>query len=199
MMGADPIALIRSFVAILLPEAPRRALAAEIEQLRGSGRGVSWVAADNLHFTLKFLGGVEPDRLERVAAALAAVAAPGAAFDLGLRGLGAFPSPSRPRVIWAGVAAGGTQMARLAAGVEEALAALGFASEGRPFSAHVTLGRVREPRRDAPLAAALTAGAGREFGQFRVDRLALMRSELSPGGARYTSLGTWLLGATSLP
>ena len=157
---------------------------------------MSWVAPQNLHLTLKFLGGVEPDRLEAVAAALAAVAAAGPAFDLALQGVGAFPAPTRPRVIWAGVA-GSAEVAGLASRVDESMAPLGFVPEGRPFSAHVTLGRVRDPRRDPALAAALTLGAGREFGGFRVDEIALVRSDLSPRGARYTPLGSWPLGPGS--
>lgn len=165
-----------------------------VEKLRSGAGGVAWVASDNLHLTLKFLGGVEPDRMERVATALATAAAGGTPFDLALRGLGAFPSPTRPRVIWAGVARGGAELAALAGEVEKLLAPVGFAREERPFSAHVTLGRVREPRRDPALATALGAAATREYGGFRVESVALMRSDLSPRGARYSVLGSWTLG-----
>jgi 2'-5' RNA ligase len=154
---------------------------------------VGWVASDNLHLTLKFLGGVEPDRLDSIGSVLADVATGGPAFPLTMRGLGAFPSPTRPRVIWAGVT-DAAEVVRLAARVEEALARLGFPREDRPFSAHVTLGRVREPQRDPVLAAALGEGAERELGALRVDRICLMRSELSPRGARYSVLGAWSLG-----
>ena len=186
-------------MAVLLPEPLRQALGAEIERLRAEARGVGWVATENLHVTLKFLGAVEPARLERVAEALAGLAAEAAPFDLGLRGVGAFPTPTRPRVIWAGVAPGGPALAGLAARVDDALGALAFAREGRPFAAHVTLGRVRQPRRDPALTAALAAGVERDFGGFRVERLALMRSDLSPKGARYTALGSWPLGGLGPP
>jgi 2'-5' RNA ligase len=96
-------------------------------------------------------------------------------------------------VIWAGVR-GGPEVVELATRVEEALEKLGFPREGRPFSAHVTLGRIREPQRDPVLAAALSEEIEREFGAVRVDQIALMRSDLSPRGARYTALGSWLLG-----
>jgi 2'-5' RNA ligase len=181
-------------VAVLLPDPLRQALGAEVERLRAGVRGVSWVAPDNLHVTLKFLGAVEPGRLGRVAEVLADLAAGAAPFDLGLRGLGAFPAPTRPRVIWVGVAPGGPALAELAERVDDALGALAFTREERPFAAHVTLGRVRQPRRDPAAAAALGAGAERDFGGFRVERLALMRSDLSPKGARYTALGSWPLG-----
>jgi RNA 2',3'-cyclic 3'-phosphodiesterase len=164
----------------------RARLAAEVERLRPQARDVAWVARDNLHLTLKFLGGVEPDRLDTLAEALVAAVARHPGFDLVVRGLGAFPSRTRPRVLWAGVDAGGAALATLAAGIDDAIEPLGFAREARPFSAHVTLGRVREPRSDPRLAGALTLDE--VFGRQRVLRVSLMRSELSPRGARYTEL-----------
>lgn len=146
---------------------------------------VAWVGRDNFHLTLKFLGGVEPARLEAVVPALTRAAAGCPAFDLAVGGLGAFPSPTRPRVLWIGIDEGATESARLAARADDALAALGFERESRPFSPHVTLGRVREPRRQPGLAAALGGGI---VGRQRVERLSLMRSDLSPRGARYTEL-----------
>jgi RNA 2',3'-cyclic 3'-phosphodiesterase len=181
-------------VAVLLPADVRAALATEIERLRAQARGVGWVAPENLHLTLKFLGGVEPDRLERVSTALQTTAVAASPFELTLRGLGAFPSPTRPRVIWAGVHAGGDALGALAARVDAALSRLEFPREDRPFSAHVTLGRVREPSRDPALTVALAAGAARDFGRVPVAQVALMRSDLSPRGARYTALATWALG-----
>ena len=89
-------------------------------------------------------------------------------------------------MLWAGVSAGGAETAALAASVDTALAALGFARDGRAFAAHVTLGRVREPRVNLRLGAALDAAE--PFGRQRVARLSLMRSDLSPRGARYTEL-----------
>ena len=89
-------------------------------------------------------------------------------------------------MLWAGVEAGREAAAALAAGVDEALAALDFPRETRPFAAHVTLGRVRAPRANPRLAQALDAGA--IFGRQRVARVSLMRSDLSPRGARYTEL-----------
>jgi len=109
------------------------------------------------------------------------------AFEVEVRGLGGFPSATRPRVLWAGTPASAA-FARLAEDVDRALVALGFTAETRGFTPHVTLGRVREPRRDPALAAALEAAAARPFGTLPVERVSLMRSDLSPRGARYTQL-----------
>jgi 2'-5' RNA ligase len=157
-------------------------------------RGVAWVASDNFHLTMKFLGGVEESRLAEVRGALAGVAAGTAPFDVRLCGLGAFPTPGRPRVIWAGCSAGEAPLVALAEAVDRSLGALGFPREDRPFSAHVTIGRVREPRRDPALAEAIGRGASLAFGDVHVARLSLMRSDLSPRGARYTELAALPLG-----
>ena len=166
----------------------RARLAAAVEHLQPLAPGVAWVARDNVHVTLKFLGAVDNARLGALEPALAAAAAGHAAFDLTIDGLGAFPSRIRPRVLWAGIGAGAAELGTLAARVDEALAALGFARETRPFAAHVTLGRVREPRANPRLAAALDAGG--PLGRQRVARVSLMRSDLSPRGARYTELAS---------
>jgi 2'-5' RNA ligase len=173
---------------VLLPDAVRHALGDEIERLRDRARGVTWVARENLHVTLKFLGDVPPEDLDGVGAALETVVAGRVPFSLAVRGLGAFPVPSRARVVWAGLADGAPALTALASDVDAALAALGFDREQRAFSAHITLGRVREPRRDSGLAALLQTAADRAFGTFTVDEVALMRSDLSPRGARYTRL-----------
>lgn len=181
---------------MLLPPAVRAALGAEIGRLRAvAAADVAWVAPDNLHVTLKFLGRVDAARLDQVQWALADVARAGRAFDLGVRGLGAFPTASRARVLWAGVAEGAQALGALAAAVDARLGGLGLEPETRPFAAHVTLGRVRTPQRDAALAAAVGAGTGRDFGTFAVDAFVLMRSDLSPRGARYSVLASWRLGA----
>jgi 2'-5' RNA ligase len=142
--------------------------------------------------TLKFLGGVETPRLAPVAAALVDAASTCAPFELAVRGLGAFPSRTRARVVWAGIDDGGAT-ARLATRVEAAMVELGFEREARPFAGHVTLGRVRQPRGNPRLAAALDGHSA--YGRLRVDRVVLMRSDLSPRGARYTELAEAPLAA----
>ena len=151
---------------------------------------VSWVAPENLHVTVKFLGNVDEARVQSVIDALRTAVRGHAPFDLEVGGLGAFPSATRARVLWAGLIGGTTPLGALAASVEDALAQLGFPREDRPFSPHITLARVREPRRSPELAEALGVTSGRRFGQVAVPDIALMRSDLSPRGARYSTLAS---------
>jgi len=164
----------------------RRALAASVEPLRAVANDVAWVGLDSFHLTLKFLGPVDTDRVPAVTEALMNVAGACPSFHLGIRGLGAFPSPARPRVVWAGIDAGAAPAAALAARVDEGLEALGFKREARAFSPHVTLGRVRQPHAQPRLAEALVSTMS--YGRVEVASISLMRSDLSPRGARYTEL-----------
>jgi 2'-5' RNA ligase len=159
---------------------------------------VVWVAPENFHLTLKFLGGIDTGRVPDVDKALADAVAGRSPFQLTLRGLGAFPSVGRPRIIWAGIADGAAELAAVAARVDHALVPLGFPAEERPFSAHVTLGRVRTPRRNPRLSQALSAAADVELITVPVARVSLMRSDLSPRGARYSELAGHPLGAGTL-
>lgn len=183
-------------MAVLLPEALRARLTVEIGRLCDVAADVAWVAEANLHVTLKFLGQIDAAAVTPIADALAVVAARTAAFELGVHGLGAFPTPARPRIVWVGLTPA-TPLATLAADVDATLAALGFPRESRPFAAHVTLGRVRESRRNAALTAALARPV--ECGPLAVRALSLMRSELRPRGARYTELASIVLAGAGSP
>ena len=150
----------------------------------------------NLHVTLKFLGQIEPARVEPMAAAIGSVAARTAPFELGVRGLGAFPAPARPRVVWVGLEPA-APLAALATHVDAALGTLGVPRESRPFAAHVTLGRAREGRRNPALTDALARPV--DCGRLPVTRVSLMRSELHPRGARYTELASVVLAGAASP
>ncbi len=191
--------MTRAFVALLLDDATRAAVAAQIDHLRAveraSGRAVAWVPAQNLHLTLKFLGEQPEPRLAAVQEALAAVARTARPFAVTLQGLGAFPGLERPRVLWIGLAEGGADARALQERVEVALAPCGLEPDGRPWHPHLTIGRVfdeRRWRRDAgpPLREAIMAAGTRGFGRVAVERMVLVRSDLSPSGARYSELAS---------
>jgi 2'-5' RNA ligase len=171
---------------VLLPDDLRQRLATAIDRLRPHAADVAWVAPGNLHVTLKFLGQVEDTRVPALTDALRAALAGQRAMDVAVSGLGAFPSPTRPRVLWAALEDATGGLTALAECVDLCCGRLGFPRETRAFAAHVTLGRVREPRRQPALGEALARPA--DFGRLRVERVSLMRSELSPRGARHSEL-----------
>ena len=154
------------------------------------------MAESNLHVTVKFLGQTDDARIDAIGDAVRAVARRTPAFEVHVRGLGAFPTATRARVVWVGLAPP-APLAALAAEVDAALAPFGVERESRPFAAHVTLGRVRESRRNPALADALARPA--DCGRLAVTRIALMRSELHPRGARYTELASVLLAGAISP
>lgn len=148
--------------------------------------GIRWVPEQNLHLTLWFLGEVSD---ARSAAVLDALQAPVAIqpFDLHLAGAGAFPPSGDPRVLWMGVARGTEQLSRAHDEIGARLVPWGFAAEGRPYSAHLTLARVKEP----PHGAARTAirdilrDEAADSGVCRVTALTVFRSRPAPAGAVY--------------
>ena len=185
--------MTRAFVALGLDEPTRGAVAAEIEHLRSLSRAVAWVPSPNLHLTLKFLAEQPDARLAEAILGLEEAGAGHAPFALTLHGLGAFPGIEHPRILWVGVAEGALEVRALQAELETALERRGFARESRPWHPHLTIGRVFDPRRwrrDAgpELRESIARAAILGFGTLSVARLALMRSDLRPSGARYTEL-----------
>src|SRR3990167_8149754 len=162
---------IRSFVAILLSDETRQAAASLIDSLRPVGRRVSWVKAENLHLTLKFLGDQSPEDLRRVIEGLTEATAASAPFELLLSGLGAFPDLRRPRVIWVGASDGTREAIALARRVEESLRRRGLPKEEHPFSPHLTIGRVKDPRGLHALSSAIADERARVMGRFQVSAI----------------------------
>lgn len=185
---------MRLFLALNLPAAERDRLQRAAGPLRSARLPVRWVNANALHLTLKFLGEVPETRAAAIEAASAAVAGRFRPFALELQALGAFPSLRNPRVIWVGVHAP-PELAQLAAEVETGMAELGFAPEGRSFSPHLTLGRVERDARAADFGRLPALAAAFDYSaQVRAESLDLMRSHLSPAGARYERLSAAPLG-----
>ena len=179
---------MRLFIAVNLPPSIRDVIHAETTSLRAVVRGVKWVAAPALHITLKFLGEQDERLVGDLRGALESVVQRHAAFDVRTTEVGAFPNFRRPRVVWVGMT-GESPLRALARDIDEALAPMGIAREMRPFQAHLTLGRVRSEMGAADAAALSEAArASQPTGAFAVHAVDLMRSELGPGGSRYSLL-----------
>jgi 2'-5' RNA ligase len=187
---------VRAFIAIELPPhvlTQVGRLQTRVQQDVPPGL-IRWVRPEGIHLTLKFLGDVERERLPEIEGALRHACSPHLPFALDIAGLGCFPNPRRPRVVWVGVQDEGHTLAAMQRDVERALVPLGFPTERRGFHPHLTLGRVRNRRPSGRQAAELevlgdyVSHAKVRIGQMAVDEVHLMRSELLPSGAVYTAL-----------
>jgi 2'-5' RNA ligase len=187
---------IRSFIAIEIPQ-PLKARLGELQrELRRTEADVRWVRPEGVHLTLKFLGSIGTEVQERLALAIAPVVSAWSPFDLRIHGLGCFPSSRNARVLWVGIAQGGTEASSLQKAVEDKSAEMGFQPEARPFQPHLTLGRVRSPKGRGLLAEAIENHKDAEVGIFRASEVYLFKSELRPSGAVYTKLQTFPMGGS---
>ena len=182
---------LRAFFAITLSDAARECAARAVQTLAGLlPSGVRWVPPESQHLTLKFLGEIGEDRVDQLAARARAKLATVAPFEVALAGFGAFPNAREARVLWLGVVQGSAALAKLARKLDGASRVAGSERERRPFSAHLTLGRLREPTRveiervSAPSSPVWT-----------VSEVVLYESRLAPDGARYVPLAHLALGA----
>ncbi|MHB8927719.1 MAG: RNA 2',3'-cyclic phosphodiesterase [Bacillota bacterium] len=183
---------MRLFVAVPLPSELVAGIVRVQERLRRARADVKWVEADNLHLTLKFLGEVPEGSVESVRRALAGASGI-APFRVVLRGVGAFPGPGSPRVVWVGLTEGASQFVRLAGDVDRALAFAGFAPEMRPASPHLTIGRVRGPLNREALRPAMEEVGPADLGAFECRETRLYHSVLTAGGPVYMVLASFPL------
>jgi len=181
---------MRLFTGIDLPAEVVRSLETLLDHLRPAAR-IKWSTPANLHITIRFIGEFAEERLPELRAALAGLPAH-PAISIAVRKLGFFPNPHSPRVFWAGVEAS-PDLAALAAETDRALDRLGLPPEGRPFSPHLTLARIREPAPMQKLRESIAALPALDFGSFAADRFYLYQSRQTPAGSVYTKLAEFPL------
>lgn len=182
---------IRTFVAVGLDGRLCGRIARRLEPLQTGRRGVRWVKPNQFHFTLSFLGDIDPRQAPGVCAAVADASAGFAPFEIELAGIGAFPNRDRPSTLWIGVDNGKEEMRKLQSAVACALEPLGFPPEKRPFSAHLTFGRIDRFRRPDPeLLAALATLESCRFGSSPVEAVFVMKSDLERTGSVYSIMAT---------
>ena len=183
---------MRTFIAIELPQKIIGTLSALQNQLKNTQADVKWVAPENIHLTLKFLGEVDEKKIEKIIQALEETAKDSQPFSIRLCALGAFPKINFPRVIWVGIDAGDEKTKNIAFVLEEKLQKLGIPKEKRPFSSHITIGRVRSGINREKLVKELDILQGKgllqENLEFLATKITLFKSTLTPKGPIYEIL-----------
>ena len=166
---------------------PNQQLTGILNELSASRADIKVVKPGLLHVTLKFLGQTDeklvPDIETRMAAACAGIPP----FTIRLKGMGAFPSLSNIRVVWVGIEHG-EPLARIAEALEKSMIELGFNEEKRGFKPHLTLARMRSGRNMGNVQIILKENAASEFGDYRIDKISLKKSVLSPQGPTYSDV-----------
>jgi len=184
--------MIRSFIALELSREIYKNLDQLIENLK---KGVqftpakpNWVKPKSIHLTLKFLGNIEERKVEGIGEVLKKAACETHPFLIRIRGLGVFPHPRKPRVLWCGITKGEQQTQRLQKRIDRSLAPLGFEKEKRPFHPHLTLARIKTLRGSAALMNIIKTHENALVGECPINRIILFKSQLHPDGAIYTRL-----------
>lgn len=186
---------IRAFLAIDPPEGVLEKVAGMQNSLRKKIQGsIRWVRPEGIHLTLKFFGDISAADVEKISGVVAQRTAAVPPFALEVKGIGAFPDMTRPRVVWLGITGQLAPLLSLQQDLEEELFLIGFPKEDRPFRAHLTMGRIKVPKGIMGLAPAVAAASNLSAGTFTVGEVVLFRSSLLPQGAVYTKLAAFPLG-----
>jgi len=178
---------LRCFIAVTLPASLKQSVGKMIGSLRDAGADIKWIPEENLHLTLKFLGATGEEKIGEIAGALRKKISPHRPFYITIGGVGCFPGGRHPRVIWVGIQEYGP-LEDIYRAAEDVMAQFGYPPEDRPFSPHLTIGRVRSGKRLAEGLKRLEEFRTVGFDEFEVKGVTLMKSELKPGGAEYSSL-----------
>jgi len=186
------MSLLRAFIAVEIPPEIHKAIESKTAPLRAAlgSSLVRWVPTSNIHLTLKFLGDVSPTNVEMLSQMLNVEVSQHESFKIKFGGLGTFPNPRRPRVIWVGIQAP-AGLEALQHGIEAAAATLGYPDEKRPFSPHLTVGRVKQnadPAGFQKIRNALDETKIGSLGTAQVNAVHLFKSDLKPTGAVYMRL-----------
>ncbi len=178
---------IRSFFAFDLEnDMILKRLAAAQRLLVQTRADVKLVEPQNIHITVKFLGNITPATVEKIFEEMKQLQF--SPFTVNIKGLGAFPNSSYPRVIWAGITEGTEQLRRIFSQLEQRLRALSFPPDSKGFNPHLTIARVRSGRNKAQLTKLITEKANFEFGTVNAKCLRLKKSDLTPLGPLYSTL-----------
>jgi 2'-5' RNA ligase len=199
MEESTPPGTVRAFIAIELERDVLKALNHLQAELKRQVRGdpVRWTASSGIHLTLKFLGSTPASQVAEIVSGIERACATFEPFSLTFAHLGCFPNLQRPRVVWVGLESASGALMAVQRAVEDEISPLGYPTEQRGFTPHLTLGRAQRSAAPEDLRALGRMIAEQQVGQvasMRVEAVNLMRSDLRPTGAVYTSLARIPLG-----
>jgi len=178
---------IRSFIAFDISNERVVQRFSEVQStLTKTGADLKLVEPKNIHITMRFLGDISANMVDRIHEAMGKVDF--APFDVEVRGVGVFPDLRYARVVWAGIRKGSEELRGVFSQLEPHLRELGFKPDPKGFSPHLTFARVKTGRNKAELARCVTELVDCEFGVVRADCLRLERSVLTPRGPIYSTL-----------
>jgi RNA 2',3'-cyclic 3'-phosphodiesterase len=180
--------LIRSFLAIELPDTIQTRLGEIEKDLESASADVRWVSPEKIHLTLKFFGSIEEAKIESIMDAIRRPVEETRTFEIRARGTGAFPGLRNPRVVWVGLDDPDGRLRDFQKQLDACLETVGFEAETRDFRPHLTMGRVRSNRGKEGLIAKIEKHREEELGVFRVEKVTLFKSDLRPTGSIYTPL-----------
>ena len=185
---------LRTFVAVEIDEAIRKRFGVLQERLKEAGGDVKWVEAGNIHITLKFLGSIEYTDLSPVQEVIQEAVTGLEPFCVRFKGVGAFPRPDRPRVLIVEIQDTSGSLAKINSRLEQGfLEKLGIKKEGRRYSPHLTLGRIKSTKGMDTLVRLVARHCTDDFGQEWIKSVVLMHSQLSPRGSAYARLESFRL------
>ncbi|MHC4660446.1 MAG: RNA 2',3'-cyclic phosphodiesterase [Planctomycetota bacterium] len=181
---------VRTFTAVAFPEELRKDLADIGTNVFAGLKGVRWVKEKALHLTLKFLGDVPMDDTAAISDAIRGVISGIEPFEIKVGGSGAFPSKSRPRIIWVGVSEETGRLEKLFNAIDKAMVSFGIAREKKRYHPHVTIGRVKGRLDSERFMPGMDELNEIDYGTLEVNGVTFFMSDLTPQGPVYTTLAT---------
>ncbi|MEO0185059.1 MAG: RNA 2',3'-cyclic phosphodiesterase [candidate division WOR-3 bacterium] len=179
---------MRTFIAVEIPEKQKKLIWDFILEHKKGNPPIKWVAFENLHITLKFLGEIDEKKINLMVSALTTISARTKSFKLKLENPGCFPSVRNPRVLWIGVTTGAQELTGLATDIENSLTQFGIKKEDKKFHPHLTIGRIKTSCRVDEIVAKII-----QTEEFLINEFVLFKSTLLPSGPVYEKLKNFAL------
>jgi 2'-5' RNA ligase len=184
----------RLFIAVDIPDQIKEIIKKTLVQMIDVNSDIKFVACENLHLTLKFLGETNEECINKVEKLIDKVAQNHFPFSVLIKNLGWFPNFSSPKIFWLGIEQDQNNLKMLSEDFEEQFSILGFEKQTRSFQSHLTIGRVKGRKNLEKINRILEKEKGSEFGKFIVDHVVLMRSILKATGPQYLPIYKTALG-----